>query len=534
MSLIQRITGRVRRELVHNQNSRRIRSLRDAISANSLKSTTSPVIFFNASTRLSGLSQNAGFSLISSLAMQAKGIPVIYLVCRKGLSHCVLGTDKDRPQTPPPCTGCIRTSKMVFDNADIHSFKFSRDSVLDEHLSNLNLNELLEFEVEGFPLGALILPSLRWILRRHHLADDEGTRFLTREYMLSAWNLKKVFENLAAEVQPCAVVVFNGMTYPEAVVRWVARQNKIPVYSHEVGMLPFSAFFTEKDATAYPVKVDDSFVLSESQNKKLDDYLEHRFEGKFYTAGVKFWPEMKSLGEDFKARAKKYKAIVPIFTNVIFDTSQSHANVIFDQMFDWLDTVLAQITAFSDTLFVIRAHPDELRPGKESRETVAEWVSSRFVENIPNVIFIPSNKFISSYDLIRIAKFVMVYNSTVGLEASIMGKPVLCAGQARYTLIPTVYFPKSREDFNLTFLRFLNANRLENPDEFRNNARRVLYSQLFRASLPFNQFLKDDGVWQGYVRLENFGLEEISIEKSSTIKVVLEGILNKQPFIRDL
>ncbi len=133
---------------------------------------------------------------------------------------------------------------------------------------------------------------------------------------------------------------------------------------------------------------------------------------------------MKSLGEDFKAKAKKYKAIVPIFTNVIFDTSQSHANVIFDHMFDWLDTILAQITAFSETLFVIRAHPDELRPGKESRETVAEWVSSSFVENIPNVIFIPSNKFISSYDLIRIAKFVMVYNSTVGLEASIMGKPV--------------------------------------------------------------------------------------------------------------
>ncbi len=191
MTLIQRITGRVRRELVLNQNSRRIRSLRDAISTNSFKSNSSPVIFFNASTRLSGLSQNAGFSLISSLAMQAKGIPVIYLVCRKGLSHCVLGTDKDRPQTPPPCTECIRTSKMVFDNADIHSFKYSRDSVLDEHLSNLNLNELLEFEEEGFPLGALILPSLRWILRRHHLADDEGTRFLTREYMLSAWNFKK-------------------------------------------------------------------------------------------------------------------------------------------------------------------------------------------------------------------------------------------------------------------------------------------------------------------------------------------------------
>ena len=190
--------------------------------------------------------------------------------------------------------------------------------------------------------------------------------------------LKIEFEKLLAKVQPRAVVVFNGMTYPEAAVRWIAKKNNIPAYSHEVGMLPFSAFFTDKDATAYPVKVDESFVLSESQNKILDDYLEGRFEGKFVTAGVKFWPEMKSLDEQFLKKANSFKAVVPIFTNVVFDTSQSHANVVFDQMFDWLDTVLEQIKSHPDTLFVIRAHPDELRPGKESRETVADWVSCKF------------------------------------------------------------------------------------------------------------------------------------------------------------
>ena len=534
MILIQRITQRVRRELVLNQNRRRIRSLMDSICSIPDEKDAAPVIFFNASTRLSGLSQNAGFSLITSLALQAEGIPVIHLVCKRGLSHCVLGTNKDHPQTPPPCAECMRTSSMIFDPADKQSLRFARDSGLEAQLSALVLVELLKFEKEGFPIGALILPSLRWILRRHHLVDDENTRYLAREYMLSAWNLKNEFVNLLTEVHPCAVVVFNGMTYPEATVRWVARRNNIPVYSHEVGMLPFSAFFTDKDATAYPVKVDESFKMSESQNRKLDDYLERRFEGKFITAGVKFWPEMKSLDEKFQEKAKRFKDIVPVFTNVVFDTSQSHANVVFDQMFDWLDAVLEQIKTHTDTLFVVRAHPDELRLGKESRETVADWVSSRSVDNLPNVVFIPPNKFISSYDLIKIAKFVMVYNSTVGLEASIMGKPVLCAGQARYTLIPTVFFPRSRKDYRETLMRFLDADTLENPDEIRLNARRVIYSQLFRASLPFDQFLEDDGVWQGYVRLKEFTIDDMSPEKSSTIQVLLDGILKQQPFIRDL
>ena len=534
MALIPRIKQRIRREMVLNKNRRRIRSLRNAICSIPNLRDAAPVIFFNASTRLSGLSQNAGFSLITSLALQAEGIPVIHLVCERGLSHCILGTNKDHPQTPPPCAECIRTSKVIFSPAVMQSLGFSRDSGLDVQLSALDLEELLGFEKDGFPLGALVLPSLRWILRRHHLMNDEATRYLAREYMLSAWNLKKEFEKLLAKTKPRAVVVFNGMTYPEATVRWVARRNNIPVYSHEVGMLPFSAFFTEMDATAYPVKVDESFNLSEKQNKKLDDYLERRFEGKFVTAGVKFWPEMKSLDEGFQEKAKRFKAIVPVFTNVVFDTSQSHANVVFDQMFDWLDMVLDQIKTQTDTLFVIRAHPDELRPGKESRETVSDWISSRSVDNLSNVVYFPSNKFINSYDLIRISKFVMVYNSTVGLEASIMDKPVLCAGKARYTLIPTVFFPRSQKEFRKTLIRFLDAETLENPDKFRLNARRVLYSQLFRASLSFDQFLEDDGVWRGYVRLKEFTLDGLSPEKSSTIQVALDGILNQQPFIKDL
>jgi len=534
MTLFKRIEQRVRREMILNQNRRRVRLLRNTICSIPGKKDTAPVIFFNASTRLSGLSQNAGFSLITSLALQAEGIPVIHLVCGRGLLHCVLGTNKDYPQTPPPCAECLRTSSKIFDPVDVQSLSFTLDSGLEALLSTLDLEGLLRFEKDEFPLGATVLPSLRWILRRHHLVDNEATRYLAREYMLSAWNLKNESGKLIAEVQPRAVVVFNGMTYPEATLRWVARRENIPVYSHEAGMLPFSAFFTEKDATAYPVKVDESFILSESQNKKLDEYLEHRFEGKFVTAGVKFWPEMKSLDQEFQVKAERFKAIVPVFTNVVFDTSQSHANAVFDQMFDWLDTVLDKIKTHSDILFVIRAHPDELRSGKESRETVADWVISRSVDSLPNVVFIPSNKLISSYDLIRISKFVMVYNSTVGLEASIMGKPVLCAGQARYTLIPTVFFPRSQKDYRDTLKDFLDVNSLENPEKFRINARRVLYSQLFRASLPFDRFLEDDGIWRGYARLKEFTMDDMSPEKSSTIQVVLDGILKQQPFIRNL
>jgi len=93
-------------------------------------------------------------------------------------------------------------------------------------------------------------------------------------------------------------------------------------------------------------------------------------------AGIKFWPEMKGLDESFLQKAARFEQIVPVFTNVIFDTSQPHANTVFEDMFTWLDLVLEVIHSHPETLFVIRAHPDELRVRKASRETVAAWVGA--------------------------------------------------------------------------------------------------------------------------------------------------------------
>src|SRR5512139_397340 len=124
-------------------------------------------------------------------------------------------------------------------------------------------------------------------------------------------------------------------------------------------------------------------------------------------------------------------------------------------MFDWLDVTLEVIRLHPETLFVIRAHPDELRVRKASRETVAAWVEASGAAREPNVVFVGPNETLSSYELILKSKFVMVYNSTIGLEASIMGAAVLCAGRARFTQYPTVFFPQTAEEMKSRMEEFL-------------------------------------------------------------------------------
>ncbi len=528
---VPRIQNRLRRELDDWQNARRLEALSRAVAANAPRSQgEKPVIFFRASTGILHMSLNTAFSVLASLGLRLAGVPAVHFMCRAGMSRCVQGTRKENVSILPPCRDCVAHSHRIYAPSMRREFTYLRSENLARELNGLDLEALNAFEYEGLPLGRLVMPSLWWVLRRYHLSDDEPTRFLAREYILSAYRVAGEFSALIEKEQPQAVIVFNGILFPEATARYVSRQRGIRAITYEVGFRPLSAFFTEGEATAYPIYIPASFELSRQQNARLDAYLEKRFLGQFSMAGIRFWPEMRRLDDAFLARAAQFRQVVPVFTNVVFDTSQVHAGTVFSDMFAWLDEVLAIIRAHPETLFVIRAHPDELRLHKESRESVHDWVLHNRITELPNVAFIDAREYFNSYELIQRSKFGMVYNSTIGLEASILGCAVLCGGRARYTQYPTVFFPQTIPDYSQQAEAFLAADKIEIPPEFQRNARKFLYYQLYRTSLPFSEYLEEE-TRPGFVKLRAFPWQALSPEKSPTMQVVLDGLVNHGDFL---
>ena len=531
------LTQRIKRGLVRRLNNLKIAFVAREVARKEPRPNGAPVVFFKASTGIDDLSWNSGFHLLTSWAFRLQGIPVVYFACKSGMSRCVLGTNRDNVQKDPPCKSCVYQSKTLYagvpskvesQRSQVNWFDFQRDPELVRAVADLSVDQLSRFTHHELPLGALCLPGLRWVLRVHHLNDDESTRYLFREYILSAWSVAQKFDVLLDQTQPRAVLVFNGQFFPEATARHMAQKRGIRVITHEVGFQPATAFFTEGEATASPIPLPDAFEMNDAQNAKLDAYLAKRFQGDFTMAGIKFWADMQGLGESFLQKAAEFTQIVPVFTNVIFDTSQPHANTVFEDMFDWLDLVLEEIHSHPETLFVIRAHPDELRVRKASRETVAGWVEARHVADLPNVVFVSPKETLSSYELILKSKFVMVYNSTIGLEAAIMGAAVLCAGKARFTQYPTVFFPQTIEEVRSKLKEFLESDLIDVPLEFKRNARRFLYYQLFRTSLPFGKFL-EPSVRTTQTKLKSFALEELV--RSESVKAIKDGVIEGWDFL---
>src|SRR5690349_695138 len=111
-------TQRIKRGLVRRFNNLKIARLAKRVVRQSPPASGAPIVFFKASTGIDDLSWNSGFHLLTSWALRLKGIPVAYFACHAGMSHCVLGTNRDHVRKAPPCRSCIYQSKTLYAGVD--------------------------------------------------------------------------------------------------------------------------------------------------------------------------------------------------------------------------------------------------------------------------------------------------------------------------------------------------------------------------------------------------------------------------------
>jgi hypothetical protein len=85
-------------------------------------------------------------------------------------------------------------------------------------------------------------------------------------------------------------------------------------------------------------------------------------------------------------------------------------------------------------------------------------------------------------------------------------------------------------EYTETLERFLMSEKIDVPADFRRHARRFLYYQLFRTSLPFGEFL-ETGIRTTHARLKWFDPRDLL--KSPAIQTVTNGLLENGDFLLD-
>jgi hypothetical protein len=124
-----------------------------------------------------------------------------------------------------------------------------------------------------------------------------------------------------------------------------------------------------------------------------------------------------------------WDVIVPL--NLRWDSSALCRKQLFKDVTDWLSQLLTWAEAHPAVRVAIRQHPCEKLVDFRGTDDF-----SKLVERHPSlagrVQFISAHEQVNTYDMIAGAKVVLPFTSRVGIEAAILGKPVILAAKCFY------------------------------------------------------------------------------------------------------
>jgi hypothetical protein len=433
-------------------------------------------------------------------AARSRGWEPIFATCGGRLPLCDVAPVHAAP--PMPCHSCAGYATDA-----IHAAGF--DPILVRELVDMpataarirsEVRQLRSvagceaYTVDGFAIGRFVRISVAWFLSRGTLLDDDETLEAYRSFLVSGAILHAAFERLLERVLPDRILILNGAFFPERILAEMATSRSIPVVRYEKGFLTDTVVACHWRPGASILDFGENAwqealqaPLSSAQSQELESYLEERVRGgrtldNFWTNRI---ADIDRIRRELGLRDGHQ--LVPVFLNVVWDSSIQGRDVAFASMGEWLVHVIRWAESRPDIDVVVRLHPAEIGlVNHVSRERMADHIDMNFDQLPENVHVVGSSSSISSYSLMEMAALGLVYTSTVGLEMAARGIPVVSAGAGHYVHHGFTYDPQSQEEYWRTVERLLGSP--PPPDEQARSqdlARRYAHLFFFR----FHQYL---------------------------------------------
>jgi hypothetical protein len=186
--------------------------------------------------------------------------------------------------------------------------------------------------------------------------------------------------------------------------------------------------------------------LTDAELGKIQEFEEAREGARTYGKGTRRWQDAPSEGsEGLRARlGLDGRPIVLLATNVLGDSLTLGRHVFAASMAEWIEKTVAYFVARRDVQLVVRIHPGEQLIKGPSMMRVIEAAAPGKPEHIH---VIGAAQKINTYDVMVIAQLGLAYTTTVGLEMTMRGIPVIAAGKTHYRDRGFVMAPESWEEY---------------------------------------------------------------------------------------
>ncbi|MCK6626365.1 MAG: hypothetical protein L6R45_14460 [Anaerolineae bacterium] len=465
-----------------------------------------------------------------------RGANPTVVVC-DGLPRCDLYAMDTPGYSSDLCQSCLNYTRQLF-----HFFglpvqtlsNFLKDADRNEAKIAINswTNDYESFVAEDLPLGELAAPSLMRTLLRGSIEKDARSTQIYKEYLEAGFLITRMFNRMLDMIEPDTLIMINGLFFAENIGLTLAKKRQIHTVTHERAFMVDRLVLAHDRAAAW-YRIDEAWrnlkdiPLESTQEVEIDNYLRQRETGRDEI--INYWPSVEER-KDFiihQLRLDPHKPILTLFPNILWDTAVFQSDVAFDNMFDWLEYTIHEVSQLSNLQLIIRVHPAEVRiPHQESRERVIDRLAQTFPSLPSNVILVTAESNISSYVLIALSKAISVYTSTIGLEGAVRGVPVLLAGNTHYRNKGFTYDIESREQYS-QLIQNMDAGKLSWSESV-TLAQRYAHIFFLRSMLPMSLVTEGDGY---DIRFNFQSFDALKPGQDKILDHICQAILERKDFV---
>lgn len=402
-------------------------------------------------------------------------------------------------------------------------------------VAEMDLTNYRDIVFDGMPIGRWTSDAIR---NNYMVGDDKLVPDLpgqVRHFFYNILILIDACRQALKDLRPDVIVSNDSYYYQWAILEHLAKQQKIPFYSHWQGgrrigwCYAYNEPAMELNLSSYWRTFRDIPLLP-FEDRIVDDFLKARPVGGTMTLNTA--DPNKNSDSHAIEKIDFSKPTVLLAANVIWDLAALNREVQFNDMIDWVCQTIEFFKGYPDWQLVVKPHPSELnRNLPATRQLLAEEVGKKIPLLPPNVVVCSPLTSLSVYDIIPHSRFGLIFTSTVGLEMACRGIAVVTGGVSAYHDMGFTFDPPTAQAYFDTLRTLMNSPEITAQSKERETlARKFLYLYLFRYYTALNLF---DHSFTDHPTLLFHDAEELMPGANDVLDYVCNTILKHQPILSE-
>jgi len=395
------------------------------------------------------------------------------------------------------CSGCYRACKNEAVSFGLKTIALG-DLIDSDKLQELrrvsqetNLSAISSYVYKGINVGLYAASSLTRYYKGKMIEPEES---LLREYFFGALLTTETAINKIDSFKPAAIYMSHGIYTSWGPALRIALQRKIPVIKMGGGYIPSCTYFRKivSGNNAHQGMLSDSGwelrrakPLTAREKEILDSYVRKRYTQGSGDISVIAAPKGNEEAILEQLQIDRSKPIWCIFANLGWDASLDVAPMAFSTPSEWLVETMKAIIDNSNVQWLVKIHPAEKTT--ETVQGAEDTIRQNFQQLPPNMKIIPPDTKVNTYDIFTVIDGgVTCLGNTTGLELSMLGKPMIIAGESLYAKRGFSYDGLTRAKY-LDFLKRV-PDILPLSKEQQDDAYKLAYSYFIQRQIPLRMF----------------------------------------------